>query len=351
MTTTVRQSRRIPIAQIVVGERRRLEYGDLHELAASIEQYGLIHPIVVDADGRLVAGERRLKACQSLGWTEIDVRDFGALTDAERSEIELEENLRRKDLTPYERSRTLTQLADTAKAVVQAEIEREARAPVEALRFTNDSDREWSADISTESVNKSRLGRPANPFAESRIAERIGVPNQTVRDARLHVETADAIPALQAPDWKQYHVLHARDMLRKLPEPERAEAAALIDQPGIPPDRAIPILTNLAEMPAPERGEVFRLHRSTDDRDRDLALTKAANLPPMPDPQYLIFAAARDWLKKARQELERATRSFPGEPHHARVVAVIEQVREVDRAIDSLQQTVQEQHARRVCAS
>jgi ParB family chromosome partitioning protein len=46
--------------------------GDLSALAASIAEVGLLQPIGVSADGELVFGERRLRACRDLlGWTEI----------------------------------------------------------------------------------------------------------------------------------------------------------------------------------------------------------------------------------------------------------------------------------------
>ena len=67
---------------------------------------------MVDDRGNLVAGERRLKAVQALGWDEVPTRSLGSLTDAERREIELEENLRRKDLTAYERSKGLVKQAE-----------------------------------------------------------------------------------------------------------------------------------------------------------------------------------------------------------------------------------------------
>src|SRR5262245_52403896 len=107
------------IHSIQIGIRRREHLGDLEGLAASIQRYGLIHPIVVDAAGTLVAGERRLRACLQLGWTEVEVRLYGELTAEERAAIELEENLQRKNLTPLERSKTLVQLIETTRMIVQ----------------------------------------------------------------------------------------------------------------------------------------------------------------------------------------------------------------------------------------
>jgi hypothetical protein len=59
-----------PIDQIIVGPRFRKDLGDLASLAASIDELGLLQPIVVRPDGILIAGERRLRAAQLLGWTE-----------------------------------------------------------------------------------------------------------------------------------------------------------------------------------------------------------------------------------------------------------------------------------------
>ena len=69
------------------------------ELAKSISEVGLLHPIVVNAENVLVAGERRLQACKSLGWTWVPVTvvDLGKIVRGE-----LAENTQRKDFQPSE---------------------------------------------------------------------------------------------------------------------------------------------------------------------------------------------------------------------------------------------------------
>jgi ParB family transcriptional regulator, chromosome partitioning protein len=64
---------RLPIDTIVIGERIRKDMGDIAGLAESIEDIGLLQPIIVTPDGLLLCGERRLRACKLLGWTEIPV--------------------------------------------------------------------------------------------------------------------------------------------------------------------------------------------------------------------------------------------------------------------------------------
>ena len=62
-----------PIDSIIVGERFRKDMGDVDTLASSIAALGLLQPIAISPDGRLLAGERRLRACRQLGWTTVPV--------------------------------------------------------------------------------------------------------------------------------------------------------------------------------------------------------------------------------------------------------------------------------------
>lgn len=97
----------IEIDRIVVSDRIRKDYGDLEGLSKSIERLGLLQPIVVEPqDGRwlLLVGHRRLKACVLLGLKLIESVTKEDLDEVQRKEIELEENIQRKDLTWQEAS-------------------------------------------------------------------------------------------------------------------------------------------------------------------------------------------------------------------------------------------------------
>src|ERR1700675_320022 len=87
------------IDQFQVGFRYRKDLGDLRSLADSIAEVGLLHPIVVTPEGRLIAGQRRLEACRMLGWTDVPVTVVD-LYQAARGEAH--ENFVRKDLLPSE---------------------------------------------------------------------------------------------------------------------------------------------------------------------------------------------------------------------------------------------------------
>ena len=97
----------VDIDQISDADRERKDMGDLHELARSIKEKGLIQPLAVEdcGDGtyNLLAGGRRLEACRLAEIATIPIRIYEpGLSDLERKSIELEENIRRKDLAYHE---------------------------------------------------------------------------------------------------------------------------------------------------------------------------------------------------------------------------------------------------------
>jgi len=95
----------------------------IQSLAESIKENGLIHPVVVitlenSVDGfgyMLLTGERRLKACQLLGYTHIQaiIRPAKSLSDKQQALITAIENLQREDLSPLELSFTFKMLMQT----------------------------------------------------------------------------------------------------------------------------------------------------------------------------------------------------------------------------------------------
>ena len=88
---------RLPVTKIKVRNRYRKKLGDIESLAA--KELGLLHPIVVRPDGRLIAGERRLAACKRLGMKSVPVTCVD-LKEVVRGEFA--ENAFRKDFLPSE---------------------------------------------------------------------------------------------------------------------------------------------------------------------------------------------------------------------------------------------------------
>jgi len=99
----------------------RYALGNLTELAASIEEKGVLEPILVrpnpdrDDSGRayrIISGERRYQAALEAGLIQVPVIEM-QVGEQEALEIALVENLQRKDLTPFEEGEGYRRLAET----------------------------------------------------------------------------------------------------------------------------------------------------------------------------------------------------------------------------------------------
>jgi DNA modification methylase len=62
------------------------------QIAASIREFGFVNPILVGADGRLIAGEARLRATQSLGMREVAVIVLSHLSELQRRALAIADN-------------------------------------------------------------------------------------------------------------------------------------------------------------------------------------------------------------------------------------------------------------------
>jgi ParB family chromosome partitioning protein len=109
--------RQVSVASVVPSPfqpRKDFARESLNELVESIRQHGIIQPLVVrEVNGRheLIAGERRWRAAQEAGLTQVPVITRVA-TDLEVLEISLIENLQRADLNPIEEAQAYSRLAD-----------------------------------------------------------------------------------------------------------------------------------------------------------------------------------------------------------------------------------------------
>lgn len=137
---------RIPLGQVRPSPyqpRRSFEPTELADLEMSLKASGLLQPITVrplpGGGWELIAGERRLRAAQRLGWPEIpalvrDVDDRTALT------LALVENLQRADLNPVEEAQGYRRLVDEFELTQQqvADVVGKDRSTVaNALRLLN----------------------------------------------------------------------------------------------------------------------------------------------------------------------------------------------------------------------
>ncbi|TET18803.1 ParB/RepB/Spo0J family partition protein [Candidatus Bathyarchaeota archaeon] len=140
------------------GRNPRQEIKNLKELAASIEEYGILEPIIVKpvADRfEIIVGERRVKAAIIAGLREVPaiVRN---LTDQQADEIRLVENIHREDLTDAEKG-------DAIYSLLESYPERYAniRAISEAIGVSYGTVQSWCAK-----------SRRLSPFVQEFVAHK-----------------------------------------------------------------------------------------------------------------------------------------------------------------------------------
>lgn len=149
-----------PIEKIVTNRetRQRRELTGIVELAESIHNVGLINPILIRREtGELIAGERRLAACRSLGWDNITVQFDDEIEPAKLKLIELEENVKRVDL-PWQ---------DECRAIEE----------YHALR--KETDPAWTQDATAKALNKDS----SEVTNKLKVANELAAGNTRITDA------------------------------------------------------------------------------------------------------------------------------------------------------------------------
>ena len=233
---------KIAITEILIDTRRREEMGDLAGLAKSIEQYGLLHPVVLDDNRHLIAGMRRIEACKRLGWTEIEARFHGELTTEQRDRLELEENIKRKDLTIAEQSKNMKALAK--------QIETELKAREEEQKASDDNTEFLSVTDKNSSPQKRPEGRPPKADAQNKVADAMGVAPTTLKTNLAYADAVEKYPDLATtPGVPMQDAIIMAKALDNLPEDARAQKVQALHegQPGILAD-----VRGLPPMPPPE---------------------------------------------------------------------------------------------------
>lgn len=106
----------IDISEVVVDperQRRSFDEAALKDLADSIQRHGVLQPIILREGNLLVAGERRLRASKLAGKSTIPFLRFESLSALEARIIELEENVKRENLTWQEQTEAVKALHES----------------------------------------------------------------------------------------------------------------------------------------------------------------------------------------------------------------------------------------------
>ncbi len=97
--------------------RKEFDEETIRELAESINEHGLLQPILVrpldNGMYQIVAGERRWRACRMLGWGDKEIPVIiREMDDFQTAQIALIENLQREDLNPIDEAKAYSELIE-----------------------------------------------------------------------------------------------------------------------------------------------------------------------------------------------------------------------------------------------
>lgn len=182
--------------------RKDFDEKALSELAESIEQHGVLQPLVVRplANGsyQLVAGERRWRAARIAGLTEVPVV-IKELTDEEVIEIAMIENLQREDLNPLEEALGYRYMMDELKITQEQAAEKVGKSrpavanALRLLKLPNEVQEMVKNNLISPGHARALLGFDSDDMI-LQTAKMIIKENLSVRDVETLVKKSKKVP-------------------------------------------------------------------------------------------------------------------------------------------------------------
>ena len=186
--------------------RRDFDAAELTALSESLAEHGLLQPILVrkkEERFELIAGERRWRAAQQAGWTEISAHVW-VVEDREMAELALTENIQRKDLNAIEKATAFKNYIETYGGT-QLDIARRLnldRSTVSNLMRLLELPEELQASVRRGELTQGHV-RALLPLTEAEqfeIAARIVSEEWSVRQTESYVQDLSAGAVPRKPD-------------------------------------------------------------------------------------------------------------------------------------------------------
>lgn len=223
----------VPLDKIHWKQRYRVDLGDIEGLTESIRDKGVLQPVTLSPDFELLAGERRVTAARLAGLTEIPALIRTRADDIDAREVELLENIARKDFDWAERSllvkeidrlcrekniewsgRKTAQLLDRSKSSVSRDIElAEAMQVMPELATLKTADEAFKAvkKLEEQAIMGELRRRQAAQISSGQGLEK-GV-ELTLKLAEANYRIGDTFagltecPSGDVPGWTRFHII------------------------------------------------------------------------------------------------------------------------------------------------
>ena len=219
-----------PLAKIKVGSRLRpINDAEVTGLVDSIRLIGLLNPIHLLPDGTLVAGNHRRTAAERLGWTHIRAR-IVELSDVDAELAEIDENLRRSNLTILEEAEHLLRREELLEA-------KGARAKAGDNQHTADEDGGGATVAPPPAATTAGMAQGLGLSERSaqirlQIARNLdGQAKDAIRTTELASSTRQLVELARQPAEKQRTIA---DLIVRGEAANVADAVRIIDPPPAP---------------------------------------------------------------------------------------------------------------------
>lgn len=208
--------------------RRDFNEEELKELSRSIQEFGILQPLVVlkleketelgtGVSYQLIAGERRLKAAKIAGLHTVPCIIRRTDRDVEQLEMATVENLQRSNLNPIETARAYAKLQDEFKMTqreIASRLGKSREAVANALRLLNlpsDMQEALSKGGINESHGRLLLSVQEDPVLQRTLFNDIMRTSMSVRDLKARIKNTGAAPSQRAqtpivPDPEEEHI-------------------------------------------------------------------------------------------------------------------------------------------------
>ena len=218
----------LPISQVESCSAQPRKYFDeaaLAELAASIQEHGIIQPLTVRklSSGyyQIIAGERRWRAARLAGLSEVPVTVIEA-DDRKAAELAMIENLQREDLNPMEEAAGFQSLIETyhmTQEEAAARVGKSRSAVTNALRLLvlTPSVRAL-VEEGKLSAGHARALVPLSPTLQEKAAASIVAGGLSVRQTEALAKrlAAEKKPEKKAPEGVDYTAEAQKDLSSRL---------------------------------------------------------------------------------------------------------------------------------------
>lgn len=189
--------------------RRTFSDESIQELAQTIDEEGLLQPIIVREDGdeyEIIAGERRFRAVKSLGWEKIPAI-VNNMDDDKAASLAVIENLQRENLNPIDEAqayKSLMDLNDLTQTALAKDMGKSQSYVANKLRLLKLSQKVQDALV--EGKISARHGRALVSLSEadqSRVLDEIIAKNLNVKETEAITADVEAYfnpPVVETPE-------------------------------------------------------------------------------------------------------------------------------------------------------